>query len=224
MAENKKNENEVNWEDENSKWNDNFEISSNNEILKDSYSNEELQTEFNFDNNENNNNQNHVNYEIKKIKEELSKLTEFEIFRIQTFGMTAFSIVNGFIVGGFVGLIHGAVLGYKTRKLIGGGVGGVVSRTLKEGFKIGMDTSIAMGAYTSTRMCARYIRKKDDPINSMFGGFVAGVATPIISRNRVNMFRRAWQLSSTFGLMHLITGIGGLDFLLDVELGKMRDM
>lgn len=34
MAENKKNENEVNWEDENSKWNDNFEISSNNEILK----------------------------------------------------------------------------------------------------------------------------------------------------------------------------------------------
>lgn len=46
----------------------------------------------------------------------------------------------------------------------------------------------------------------------MFGGFVAGVAASIISRNRVNLFYSGITSAAIMGAMHMISGKGGPDF------------
>jgi hypothetical protein len=109
------------------------------------------------------------------------------------------SAFQGAIVGGVFGGLQGAFYGFQNRAALGGNVGTYV---MQMSVASGKSFGLWLGTYQASTVFLGRIRHKNDVVNPMIGGFLAGSLSSLASRNRTQILYNGVASGVLMGFMH----------------------
>jgi hypothetical protein len=184
-------------EDNDSKWNTNPNNSPSEEFVSGGEEDSVYKQE-NYDT---------IDEDMKKKRPALpknqSKTVEIDLAALGTPALVGITFVRsafqGGVIGGVFGGIQGAFYGFQNRAALGGNVGTYV---MQMSVASGKSFGLWLGTYQASLVCLGRIRHKNDVVNPIIGGFLAGSISSLASRNRTQILYNGVASGVLMGFMH----------------------